>query len=301
MVERKTVSGRVFDIANVLILGVVALACLYPVWHVVMGSFSEANKLGVHSGVLLWPQGYSLLGYEIVFKNRFIWLGYLNTIYLIVVGTVARMFMTSLGAYVLSRKDFMLRKYILKMIIVTMYFGGGMIPSYLLIRNLGLYNTYAALILPSLIATWNMFVLRSAFQAVPASLDESARIDGANDLTILLRIIFPVTKATLAVIALYYVVSAWNSWFTATIYLQERSKYRLSHTTAPGSLFYHDQTTCLANRSSHSCQIKGLNLPQLDHVCHYAFASQPFCRGQYIVNCGSIGDNRNSRLLADLI
>lgn len=227
MIERKTVSGTIFDSVNVVVLGFIALICLYPVWHVVMGSFSAPQQLGVHSGLLLWPQGFSLLGYEIVFKNRFIWIGYLNTIWLIVSGTAARMFMTALGAYVLSRKDFILRMALLRMVIVTMYFGGGMIPSYLLIRNLGLYNTYAALILPSLIATWNMFVLRSAFQRVPDSLDESARIDGANDLTILLKIIFPVTKATLAVIALYYVVSAWNSWFTATIYLQERGKYPL--------------------------------------------------------------------------
>ena len=207
MVQRKTVSGTVFDVINACVMGLIALLCLYPVWHVIMGSLSDPLKLYQHIGPLLWPEGLSTAGYQVVLKNRYIWNGYKNTLTLVVAGTAARMFMTSLGAYVLSRKDFIFRKTIMVLVVFSMYFSGGMIPNYLLVRALGLYNSYGALILPGLIATWNMIVLRTAFQRVPDPLDESARLDGANDLVILFSIIFPVAKATLAVIALYYVVA----------------------------------------------------------------------------------------------
>lgn len=227
MVENKSLSSRVFDIFNYIFLGILAMICLYPMLHVLFGSMSDPMRIAVHSGPLLWPLGFTLEGYKVVLKNPNIWSGYTNTLIYVCAGTAMKLFMTSLGGYVLSRKDFKLRNLLMVLIVITMYFHGGLIPDFLLIQNIGIYNTRWAILLPGLIASWNLIILKTAFQAVPASLEESARIDGANDLIILFRIIFPVAKATLAVIALYYAVSEWNAWFNALIYLRDRKKFPL--------------------------------------------------------------------------
>jgi len=222
VVERKTFSNYLFDIFNYILLALIGLVSLYPMLHVLFGSFSDPRLLVQHTGPLLHPLGFITRGYEVVFQNPNIWTGYGNTIFYVVVGTLLRTFMTMLGAYVLSQKDFMPRKILMMMCVFTMYFGGGMIPGYLLVSKLGMLNTRWAMLIPSLIGTWNMIIMKTAFMAVPASLEESARLDGAGDMTILFRIILPTTKATLAVIIMYYAVGEWNSWFTAAIYLPAR-------------------------------------------------------------------------------
>jgi len=222
MVEQKNIPNRIFDAVNVIILLILAAVCLYPMLHVVFGSFSEPALLSSHTGFLLKPLGFTLKGYEIVFQNPNIWSGYANTLFYVIVGTLLRIFMTMLGAYVLSQKTFLLRRVFMMFFVFTMYFGGGLIPDYLLVTRLGLLNTRWALIIPSLIATWNMIILRTAFSQVPASLEESARLDGAGDMTILFRIFLPTCKASIAVIIMYYAVGEWNSWFSAAIYLPAR-------------------------------------------------------------------------------
>ena len=224
MVSKKSVSGRIFDTCNYIFLMLLAIVCLYPMYHVLIGSFSDPVQLTRHYGAILSPLGFSLEGYKVVFNNPNIWSGYANTLFYVVVGTIARMLFTLVGAYLLSRKDFVIRKFITFMMVFTMYFSGGMIPSFLVVKLLGLYNTRAAIILPTLISTWNMIIMKTALQAVPDALEESARLDGANDLIILFQILVPVVKATIAVIALYYVVGEWNSWFNAMIYLRDNSK-----------------------------------------------------------------------------
>ncbi len=228
MVENKSFGSRLFDIINYALLGVVALLCLYPLWHVLMGSFSDPKGLTLHTGIMLWPEGFSLAGYQIVLSNPNILSGYLNTLFYVVVGTCARMVMTILGAYALSRSNFLLKRAMSVFVVVTMYFGGGLIASFLVVTKVfNMYDSRAAIIVPSLVSTWNMIILKTAFQRVPASLEESARLDGANDLVLLIRIILPVTMATLAVITLYYAVAEWNSWFTAVVYLRSREKFPL--------------------------------------------------------------------------
>lgn len=222
MVERRTASNWVFDIFNYLFLAIIALICLYPMLHVFWGSFSDPRLLTAHTGLLLHPLGHTNRGYEIVFNNPNIWSGYANTLFYVIVGTVSRTLMTMLGAYVLVQKDFMPRKPMMMMFVFTMYFSGGMIPDYLLVTKLHMLNTRWAIIVPSLISTWNMIILKTAFAQVPPSLEESARLDGAGDMTILFRIILPAVKASLAVIIMYYAVGEWNSWFTAAIYLPGR-------------------------------------------------------------------------------
>ncbi|MCL2833097.1 MAG: carbohydrate ABC transporter permease [Treponema sp.] len=228
MTEKLTGGDRIFIVFIYVITGFLALICLYPMIHVFFASISDPLKLMVHTGVLLKPQGISLKGYQIVFSNRNIYTGYFNTIYYVIIGTLVNMLCSSLGAYALSRPNYMFKRTITVGIVFTMYFSGGLIPSYLLVRALGLYNSRLAIVLPGAIATWNLIVMKTSFQAIPNSLGESAKIDGANDLVILFRIFLPVAKATMAVMALFYAVGHWNSWFNAMIYIQDRGKYPLS-------------------------------------------------------------------------
>lgn len=225
MIERKTTGDKIFDAFNYILLTVLAFCCIYPLWHVLCGSFSNPVELSKHSGALLWPLGFSLDGYKNVWSNPNIGQGFLNTLFYVGFGTVVRMILTVIGAYVLSEKHFMLRKPMTLMIVFTMYFTGGMIPDYLLVNALNLTNTRWALIVPLAITTWNMIILKTAFQSVPSALLESARLDGAGEMRTLVQIILPVTKASLAVISMYYIVNEWNSWLKAAIYLPARKEY----------------------------------------------------------------------------
>lgn len=222
MVEKKKAGDYIFDTLNYVVLTTLAFCCIYPLWHVLCGSFSNPIELSKHTGMILWPLGFSTEGYKNVFANPNIGLGFLNTFFYVGFGTVVRMALTMIGAYVLSEKRFMLRKPLTLLIVFTMYFSGGIIPDYLLVNSLHLTNTRWALIIPLAITTWNMVILKTAFQGVPESLVESARLDGASELRTLVQIIIPVTKASIAVIAMYYVVNEWNAWFKAAIYLPAR-------------------------------------------------------------------------------
>ncbi|MCL2833088.1 MAG: carbohydrate ABC transporter permease [Treponema sp.] len=220
MKQKKLAAGSlIFDSVNVVIITAIGLVCLYPMYHVLMASFSEPIRIMNHSGPLFWPLGFSLSGYKVVLNNPNVINGYKNTIFYVIAGSSINMIMTTLGAYVLAQKEFLPKKIVMFIIVFTMYFSGGIIPNFLLIRNLGMLNTRWAIIIPGAIGTWNMLVMRTAFRTVPAALTDAARIDGANDLTILVRIMVPVSKATMAVILLFYAVNHWNSWFNAMIYL----------------------------------------------------------------------------------
>ena len=227
-VWKKETPGEIaFDLGNKLIILLLTLLFLYPLWHVIMASFSEADRLISHVGPIVRPQGFSLRGYHAVFRNKSILTGYANTIFYVSMGTVLNIVMTTLGAFVLSRQKMLFKKFLTLFVIITMYVHAGLIPGFLLVRNLGLYNSRWALLLPGMIGTWNLIVMRTVFNQVPRSLEESAQIDGANDFTILTRIIVPVSKATIMVMVLFYAVGHWNSWFSAVIYLRDRDKYPL--------------------------------------------------------------------------
>ena len=219
---------RVFQVFNYIILGLTAFVCLYPMWHVLMASFSDSAALTAHSGLLFWPIDFSLDAYRRVLSNQNIWTGYLNTIKLLVLGVSTSMVMTILGAYVLSRKDFLLRRPIMLAITFTMFFSGGTIPTYLNIQELGLKGSLWGIILPFCIATYNMIILRTSFESLPESLLEAARIDGAGQMACLTKIVLPLSKATLAVITLYYGVAYWNSWFWASQIMESKAKMPLA-------------------------------------------------------------------------
>ena len=227
MVRNKSFGSVTFDVVNYIFLALVALVCLYPFWHVLASSFSDPVRLSAHTGALLWPTGYSLDGYRLVMRNPNVWRGYANTLFYVGMGTFIRMTLTIMGAYVLSRRYFLLRKPMMLMMVFTMYFSGGIIPEFLLFNQLGLLNTRLAVILPTAIVTWNLIILRTAFMQVPIELEESARLDGAGDITLLFNIIIPVSKASIAVITLFYVVMQWNAWFHAMVFLRNRALHPL--------------------------------------------------------------------------
>jgi putative aldouronate transport system permease protein len=219
---------RIFTVFNYIILTSIAIACLYPFYFVVIASISDPDELMRHGGLLLKPLGdLTLAGYQMVFKNNLVLSGFGNTFLILFVGLVFNLILTVLGAYVLSIRELMLRKPLTILVIVTMYFSGGLIPTYLNVKELGMLNSVWSLILPGAITTSNLIIMRSAFMAVPESLSEAARIDGANHIQILSKIMLPLVKATLAVMVLYYAVSHWNAWFNASIYLRTPSKYPL--------------------------------------------------------------------------
>lgn len=215
---------RIFGISNIILLTLFSVACLYPFWYVIVASFSEASLLMSHPEAIMLPVGWSTKAYEYVFETKTIWTGYLNTIFYVGVGTAINIFMTLLAAYFLSRRNLPGKTVLTILIMFTMYFSGGMIPGYLNIQDLGLYNTRWALLLPGALNTFNLIIMRTAMSGIDASLEESAMLDGAGHMTIMWKILVPLTKATIAVLVLYYGVAHWNSWFPAFIYLDSDAK-----------------------------------------------------------------------------
>ena len=226
MIKRSNVE-RIYGVFNGMVLLLVALVTLYTFLYVVFASVSEPLKLLTRQGLLWYPAGITWNAYKKVFANSSIYSGYLNTIFYVVAGTTVNIIATSVAAYVLSRKQLMLRRFFTLMIIFTMYFNGGLIPNYLLIKDLGMVNSRLALILPGAISTFNLMIMITGFREIPQALEESARIDGASDWTILFRIILPLAKPTIMVIMLYYAVGHWNSWFNAMIYIRDSTKMPL--------------------------------------------------------------------------
>ena len=217
----------IFPLLNGIILCLVGGLCLYPMLYIVFASLSEPAQIMKHSGLLAAPLGFTLEGYTLAFRNPNILTGYMNTIFYVVVGTVCSLAVTAAGAFVTSRRDALLAKPIMLGIIFTMYFSGGLIPLYLLVNNLGLYNTRTAIILVGLVNTWNLIVMRTSYLGIPDSLEESAKIDGATPLRTFTSIYLPLSKPMLATMTLFYGVGNWNSWFNHMIFLRDRAKYPL--------------------------------------------------------------------------
>lgn len=225
--EKSTIERKIFVVFNTALLLLFSMICLYPILYVTFGSLSDANMLMEYRGLLWKPLKPTLAAYRAVSKNKMVLYGYGNTLFVVGIATTINIIMTTIGAYILSRKNAMLKKPMMIYIMITMYFSGGLIPCYLNIRNLGLYDSLWSLILPVAINTYNLIIMKTSFDAVPDSLVEAATIDGAGHAVIMFRVILPLAKATVAVMVLYYGVAHWNSWFTAAMYIQDRYKYPL--------------------------------------------------------------------------
>lgn len=225
---KKITGKKIFDICNYIFMVLVIIATGYPFLYVVIASFSDPTALSTYTGILIWPlQPITTKAYELVLSLPSIVSGYRNTLIVLALGLATNMVFTILGAYFLSIKGPMFKSIVSFMIIFTMYFWGGMIPSYLNVKDLGLLDSLWALILPGAVNTTNLIILKSGFESIPDSLVEAAQLDGASYFQILWKVMLPLSKATIAVIVLYYAVAHWNAWFDASIYLLDSKKYPL--------------------------------------------------------------------------
>lgn len=198
---------------------------LYPILHIL--SVSLSSTVAYRQGISFYPRDLDLSAYRSILAAGNVMTGFKNSVIYTVLGTTINVVCTSMVGFALSRPKLAFRKFYMLYVMIPMYFGGGLIPSYLNVINLGLYNTIWAMVLPNAIAVWNLVIMRTFFTSIPLELDESAHVDGAGDITIFLRIIIPCAKAGIATIALFYLSAHWNSWFAAMIYLRQVEKYPL--------------------------------------------------------------------------
>lgn len=224
---KHTWSERIFNLVNSLFMLLLAAVCIYPMYYVVMVSFSDAASMASYTGMLFKPLNFSLAAYKSVLENPMIYKGYRNTLFVLFAGLAVNLTMTTIAAYFFSRKNVKLKGPMMVLIVITMYFSGGTIPAYFNIQSLGLIDSLWALILPGAINTYNMIILRTSFASIPDALEESVKLDGGGHLVLLWKIIVPISKSALAVMVMYYGVAHWNSWFTAMLYLDTRELYPL--------------------------------------------------------------------------
>lgn len=211
-----------FDIANYCVCFLILLIVLYPLYFVVIASFSDPNYVNTGQ-VIFWPKGFNLDGYRRVMKTEEIWSGFKNSVIYTVFGTILNVAMTLTSAYALSKKRLVGRGFFQFMIVFTMFFGGGMIPTYLLMKNLNLLNTPWIMIIPGAVSAYNLIVTKTFFiNSIPDELEEAARIDGASDFRIFFKIVMPLSTPIIAVITLFYGIGHWNSYFDGMIYLSDR-------------------------------------------------------------------------------
>lgn len=248
---------------------------LYPMLYVVFCSFSDPSEYALKMGTLLMkPAGFSLQGYRTVFEMPTIWQGYRNTLLYLVLGVGIGMSLTIMGAYVLSHNDFMLKKGVMRLLVFTMYFSGGMIPTYLAVNSMGLTNTIWGFVLPGCVSVYNLIVLRTSFNSVPKSLYESAYIDGAGDMTVLFKITLPLSVASLATITLFYAVGCWSAWYNALVYLQQRRDlYPLQMVLR--ELLITDKTTEAFMDASNEKAVNNYLLKEIVKYCTIVVATLP--------------------------
>lgn len=220
-------SDKTFDRVVNVMGAIIILIVLVPLIFVVAASFSDPDRV-IRGDVLLIPKGITLKAYSMVFENQDIWRGFANTIFYTAAGTAISLILTILAAYPLSRKNLRGRNFLMMAILFTMYFSGGMIPTYMLVRNLGMYNSIWAILIPNAVSTYNLIVAKTFFEnSIPEELYESAHLDGCGNIAMLIKIVLPLSKAIMAVLVLYYAVAIWNAYFDALIYLKDAAKQPL--------------------------------------------------------------------------
>ncbi len=224
---KKSLNDRLFDIVIIAISVIIMILVAYPLYYVIIASFSKPEA--VLSGKLTFlPVGFNFKSYQMVFQEPKIWRGYRNTILYTLLGTVINLFLTTLCAFPLSRKDMPFRTALTFLVSFTMLFGGGMIPVYLVVKKIGITDTIWAMVIPNALNTYNMLVMKNYFQSsIPGELQEAASIDGCNHFQTLTRVVLPLSRPILAVITLFYAVQHWNAFFNAIIYLRNEKLYPL--------------------------------------------------------------------------
>nr|WP_315084625.1 carbohydrate ABC transporter permease [uncultured Lachnoanaerobaculum sp.] len=285
MKKKNSNSFSIFNLFNICILSILALLCIYPIWYVLAASLSNGNRIMQHSGLLLLPIKPNIAAYIAVFKNKMILSGYLNTIKILIISLILQITMTSIGAYFFSRERVLFKKPLMFIITLTMFISGGMIPFYQNLRSLHLMNSHWGLILPFMISTYNMIILKTSFESIPKSLSEAARIDGAGHIRILFSIVLPLSKPVLAVMLLYYGVGVWNGWFWASTILTDRSMYPLQ-VILREILLSNDTSVMTQGVSSGDLEAVGATIryatvivATLPILCAYPFLQKYFTKG----------------------
>ena len=278
---KKTWEDIIMDTVIGVALIIFALACLYPIWFVLMASFSDSTSVVMSRGLLLWPKNFSLKAYELVFQNKLFSTGFLNSIKLLAMSLPINLTLTVMCGYFLACNGMMFKKPIAYMIMFTMYFSGGMIPQYLNVKELGLYNTHWAIVLTGALSVYNCFICRTAIQSIPDGLRESANLDGANDLQILFKVIIPLIKPTLAVLAMYYGVGTWNGWFKASIYLKENAMVPIQNVLRSVLIMGEDAGVegAYVNEYAETIKYAAIVVSTVPVLCVYPFLQKYFTKG----------------------
>ena len=278
---KKTWEDIIMDTVIGVSLIIFALACLYPIWFVLMASFSDSTSVVMSRGLLLWPKNFSLKAYELVFQNKLFSTGFINSIKLLAMSLPINLMLTVMCGYFLACNGMMFKKPVAYMIMFTMYFSGGMIPQYLNVKELGLYNTHWAIVLTGALSVYNCFICRTAIQSIPDGLRESAYLDGANDLQILFKVIIPLIKPTLAVLAMYYGVGTWNGWFKASIYLKENAMVPIQNVLRSVLIMGQDAGVegAYVNEYAETIKYAAIVVSTVPVLCVYPFLQKYFTKG----------------------
>lgn len=292
MGHKQSYGSRLFDVFNYGLMLLLIVITVYPLLHVISISLSHADYIALGE-VSFFPKGFNIKGYQIIFEKQLLYTSYTNTIMYATVGTLLTLLFTSLMAYPLTVSKFRIKKPITIFLAVTMFFSGGMIPTYLLMKELHLLNTFWVMVLPGCISAYNVIIFRTFFQNIPSELRESAYMDGANDMTVLFRIYLPLSKALLATFALFTIVGHWNEWFNALIYLRDENRYPLQMFlrsiifTQQGYGSSEQATQMIQNRQINpkNIQMAAVVITMAPILCIYPFVQKYFVKG---VMVGSI-------------
>jgi putative aldouronate transport system permease protein len=278
------VGGRIFDSVNILLLVLFAMATTLPFIHIVGTSFASEHEV-LTKDFILFPTQFSLDAYRVIFANDRIMHSLFVTVFITLAGTLINMIMTSLMAYPLSRKDLIGRKVLMMMVVFPMLFGGGMIPTYLLIKSLGLLNSFGSLMLPGAINIFNLIVLKNFFQQMPDGLEESAKIEGANDMVILIRLVLPLSLPALATFCLFYAVGHWNTFMAAVLYMNDADKWPIQvllRSIVLQSQNWLESSEAMAETASaqpQTVKMAVITVATLPILCVYPFLQKHFAKG----------------------
>lgn len=278
---RTSTASKIFDVCNITFLGLLGLITLYPFWDCLVVSFSSIKSY-LSSGVHLWPKEWSLEGYKYMLSNMQLWISYANSIFITVVGTALNMILTTMAAYVLSRRDLKGQRFFRFFAVFTMMFSGGTIPLYMVVMKLHLMNSLWSMILPTAINTYNLIILRNFFMDLPVELEEAALLDGCTDVGVLFRVMLPISKPALTTVTLFYAVDHWNEFFSAIMYINKMEEWPLQ-LFLRSMLFMNDAAYSSGGESlfmlGQPMKMAAIMLAIIPIMCAYPFFQRYFTTG----------------------
>jgi putative aldouronate transport system permease protein len=285
--RRKKLRGTTsFEIAMYIVFGLLSLITIYPFYNVIIISLSNTVTSATYSPYL-YPRVFDFTGYKTIINDAFFFQSLMTTLFVTIVGTSLNMIFSVTAAYVLSRKKLFFRRFFLSVILFTMLFSGGLIPTYLVVSDLGLVNSRWSMILPAMLNTYYLIIMKNYFASLPDSLEEAARIDGANDLVILVKIFIPISMSFMATFALFYAVERWNEWWHAFLYINERASKPLQIYLRDVLISFNSQLAAQAQTFMtgqgkvfvQSVQMAAIVITMLPIICVYPFLQKYFVKG----------------------